>query len=1029
MHCDAYHLTEFGGIIFPTSAEELLKSLTPTFNTFTLEEAFAALADFDFMKYPILTATLFSMLGLDFLTLFLLGMWRQHRKKRARQRDDELTEEEEALDRVRALKLEKLEAKAIDSKWSQTKLEIMQKGAPVLVDHLVDNLSRRASATASRLSNVSARSTRRALGAARSMDSSFRQSGISAAFKQISSRQSRLNSGRQGSVGDEGGAVVVFQHKEAVASTDAARQAALERQVAQDEVVTRATRHLVTMHVPVQSSISSPRASYNPTGNQERTIQERMPTRRRKPGPPREHTQQTTTVLPVTRAPNQLENMTATSPNLLMSLMHESAVNPTPRVPAEVSPSRSSALLAARMTIRAHSTRGLNTSISPTSNTIQERIALPGTRRTEGPRSCANLLARSSTSGVSASPPASPPPQAQKQLSCAFASGPRPTLPPSARRAQEKRRNGANLKTKTLSAVSHMQLKCDTVAIIPSSEPKVGGENALYAQPPAPAPTASQPSTSANGVARRPSHTKATSDSFPPPSTGRSIAPRGSNGQLSALAGMGLTSSRILPHSWPPAGSAPAPSEEAKFSEGDGLDALRAQAKADQAMDDKEEDPRESIDADSLEDGESEEDAATGRPSLIRSFTASNLKQRTSELRRSFTAANLKERTSELQNNLKTSVLSIKDWRPPTKKELIGKVKQFRTGIVDGFRSEHTFVSFIAPSEDDEALNDMQVVQLFWFVLIFDLYLNCLQYGGYNPGAPTYSPVDPLNDFINTMIAAVFTVTAVLALRAVFRWGNKRKIREKKGLTKKLWKKAKRTLRRLRNMFGFGSRTPRERTRKMHQSSALTPTPPPSPPTSYPIVPMDNTRVPPEKASSVSLGKARWSDLQGHVRRSIGNNEESRVSTTSGRSSTLVRQSTVSLQLNAIGRRSRASMLTSASILKSMTKTDPEIEARFKEERLRSDRVYYTRQAIAWIINFYLYGHMFFNVVVYAAIFGPEATTDLLTSWLKSLAFAMGVIEPLNIVAVTTIPLLLKEDGCCMKCYSNVFYYWNEVYG
>ena len=37
MHCDATHLTDFGGIIFPTSAAELLKSLTPAFNTFTME--------------------------------------------------------------------------------------------------------------------------------------------------------------------------------------------------------------------------------------------------------------------------------------------------------------------------------------------------------------------------------------------------------------------------------------------------------------------------------------------------------------------------------------------------------------------------------------------------------------------------------------------------------------------------------------------------------------------------------------------------------------------------------------------------------------------------------------------------------------------------------------------------------------------------------------------------------------------------------------------------------------------------------
>ena len=72
---------------------------------------------------------------------------------------------------------------------------------------------------------------------------------------------------------------------------------------------------------------------------------------------------------------------------------------------------------------------------------------------------------------------------------------------------------------------------------------------------------------------------------------------------------------------------------------------------------------------------------------------------------------------------------------------------------------------------------------------------------------------------------------------------------------------------------------------------------------------------------------------------------------------------------------------------------------------------------------------MFFNVVVYAAIFGPDATVDLLSSWLKSLTFAMGVIEPLNIIAISAIPLLLKEDGCAIKCYNKCFYYINEMYG
>ena len=53
MSCDTVHLTNFGGVLnIPTSVEELLEELKEafTFSTFTLDEAFALLANFDFGK-------------------------------------------------------------------------------------------------------------------------------------------------------------------------------------------------------------------------------------------------------------------------------------------------------------------------------------------------------------------------------------------------------------------------------------------------------------------------------------------------------------------------------------------------------------------------------------------------------------------------------------------------------------------------------------------------------------------------------------------------------------------------------------------------------------------------------------------------------------------------------------------------------------------------------------------------------------------------------------------------------------------
>ena len=66
---------------------------------------------------------------------------------------------------------------------------------------------------------------------------------------------------------------------------------------------------------------------------------------------------------------------------------------------------------------------------------------------------------------------------------------------------------------------------------------------------------------------------------------------------------------------------------------------------------------------------------------------------------------------------MRASIVETKDnvlaTRPPT----VSQVKQFfydlKVGLVAGFRSDHTVVSFVSPSEDDDALTSMQVVQLF----------------------------------------------------------------------------------------------------------------------------------------------------------------------------------------------------------------------------------------------------------------------------------------------------------------------------
>lgn len=89
-------LTDFGGIAIPTSLEDLLADLSDiTFNTFTMEEAFAILSDWDIASNPTVFITMFTLLGLDIITLFLLGAWRGRRRYQHRLRNEQLHEGEQ----------------------------------------------------------------------------------------------------------------------------------------------------------------------------------------------------------------------------------------------------------------------------------------------------------------------------------------------------------------------------------------------------------------------------------------------------------------------------------------------------------------------------------------------------------------------------------------------------------------------------------------------------------------------------------------------------------------------------------------------------------------------------------------------------------------------------------------------------------------------------------------------------------------------------------------------------------------------
>ena len=112
--CETRHLTTFGGIIsIPTSADELANELRDamTFNTFTMDEAFALLSNFEFGENMTIMMVVIGLILGDLLTLACLGYYRGKRAVIRRKREGTLFEEEREYEKVRDIraKLHKLE--------------------------------------------------------------------------------------------------------------------------------------------------------------------------------------------------------------------------------------------------------------------------------------------------------------------------------------------------------------------------------------------------------------------------------------------------------------------------------------------------------------------------------------------------------------------------------------------------------------------------------------------------------------------------------------------------------------------------------------------------------------------------------------------------------------------------------------------------------------------------------------------------------------------------------------------------------
>lgn len=1201
MHCDVTHLTDFGGIQIPTSGEELLASLTPTFNTFTMDEAFALLAEFDFAAYPLLAGVIFGMIGLDVITIFLLGLWRGHRKKQRRKLDGELFEEEQVLEEVTQIRRAQLEEKG--TSWAKMRLEVMEKGPVHVVDMVNAAVNRRLSSVsdaaaltaqkAGRSSCVMVKTATMAstANALKFAEKSTRLIAESAPARLKRSKTQNLNTVRRianvnAALGEASGgasskqgwlqrsATRVFKSRRESAMSTAeeiaaavarnseqltnsveniptreemfkmmedAEEAERERREARAALAARGTKHLVVNSVAEDGAATvqerlvrrKPVASVNSDGNavqRARTLENMVSScvlaSRASSSFSRSAAGSISRAPPARIAPHApiiaqaLGSSTTVDGDPVASgaltLLDRTQTQCDSSAPARrmlsgansYSGNTEAMILAARLRIRAQQQHS-----SAAGSTIQERIAFGGMQRgvssrraqlstmqlrTTGARIMPNPSnAQASTASFAGivpsslppsppapvismlhpprtappqSPPLSPPasricrPQLQTSVphaslaSTALDRARKPTsLPPSVlasqRRLAEMKAQGdqAKPKLKSLTVVNAALVESRSRAAERAiSYQEAEGRRVVMSAPPA---------RSTSGPPRRQMPQR---PGPPPPPPG---GPRATE----------LATARVLPLGSQDA----APDEDSKDHEADDdaeeeYDAAIGKAAGLEDMSD-----------DGEGEGEEEEEKLSFRERSRR--FATSVKE--------MPGRKIKQ-LKDMPSNVRSTLISMKDdalaWRPPSKDRAKENFMNFLSNFFNGFRSDHTLISFIAPAEDDEALNEMQVVHLFWFVLMLDLYVNCVQYGGISdPSA--YAPIDPINDIINTIVGAVIVVCGCMVGRSLFRWGNKRKIAEGPGLLTKIGRRLYRPIKPIAKLIEARRTKRRERRAQKNKpqgsempqtasNTALAETtlnsPPASPPEDVgsddaldlpeipdapppqPPPPQDKScalvlrnkdeasaaprPTPPAHAeeagqnASASQGAAhnelverrqRWAALRSGTNILWKLKQENNDAGTTRRlrvprlkvHSVVIRAAAQSNQKGSVGNLGRRLVV--------FAKPNEVVAAKFKQERMRSTRVYYFRQGVAWAGNWAAYAVVTFNVIVYSAMFGPEATADLMMSWLMGLTFAMGIIEPFNIFMVAFIPAFFSEDSCCFRCYNKVFGYWNEIYG
>ena len=99
-----------------------------------------------------------------------------------------------------------------------------------------------------------------------------------------------------------------------------------------------------------------------------------------------------------------------------------------------------------------------------------------------------------------------------------------------------------------------------------------------------------------------------------------------------------------------------------------------------------------------------------------------------------------------------------------------------------------------------------------------------------------------------------------------------------------------------------------------------------------------------------------------------------------------------------------------------------------REARWVNDRAYFSRQTTAWLFVFLLIFVCAIGSMAYSVQFGDKETHGMLISWLMSVSLCILLIEPVQIVFVTLIPLCINPDSRLGQFIEYIRWLYNEYF-